>query len=99
MSGIEYPASRNRLTTSWVAMAIATDRITTHPRGAKIRVPMTRPASSRLTAIAAGRLRPAFEVVTGGVSVSATVACLLGSSDLQQLAFFVLDQLVDLVDV
>src|SRR6185312_17489463 len=65
-------------------------------------------ASTAPTAIAAGRLRPARDFfgegsctepsdgVFGGVSVSATDSSAERPLDLQQLAFFVFDQLVDL---
>src|ERR1700743_1552641 len=120
MTGMMYPDSRSRRTTSWVATGIARATISTQKRGAKISVTTSTAQMRAPTAIAAGRSRPAREVFCGccsfGCDISAPRAGSSGglpapaslvdtdviaerSSDLQQLAFFVLDQFLDLGDV
>ena len=84
---------------------MATERIATHPRGAKTSVAMTMPPSSGLTAIArqADRGRP--EVLAGvGGALSFIGRCSSRSVSAwvlrpQQFAFLVLDQFVDLMNV
>src|SRR3984957_5590131 len=108
MTGMTYPPSRSRRTTSWLATRIAQAHRTTHPCGANISVAMRMAPIKAPTAMAAGRSRPARDVFlaagsSGGVPASASVVATESVAerplDLQQLAFFVFDELIDLRDV
>src|ERR1700758_2440120 len=108
MTGMTYPASRSRRTTSWLATAMAQEQWSTHKRGTSSNVATRTAPIDTPTAIAAGKLRPARDAFfaagsSGGVPASASVVAtdLVAerSLDLQQLAFFVLDKLIDLGDV
>src|SRR5687768_14810997 len=62
-------------------------------------VAMTTPISPTPTAIDAGRLRPARLVFSATAGVSADSGVSAGDSDVKELCLFVLEQLVDRVDV
>ena len=82
-----------------VAIGMATASTASQPIGAKSRIPIAIAPSTTPTPMAAGRLRPARDAFLGGSSTGVDLAreSLAGRSlDLQQLAFFVLDQFVDL---
>src|SRR5581483_754208 len=97
MTGSAYPASRSRRHTSCVAIGMATASTASHPLGANSRTAIAIAPSSTPTAIAAGKLRPARDVfvASGSATEFGRSVCL----DLEQLAFFVLDELVDLPGV
>src|ERR1700733_10711113 len=111
MTGMTKPASRSRRTTSWVAMAMAAATSGIHRIFLHIKIAMMLPPMAAPTRIATGRLRPARDFfgfsfagpctdpsagVFAPVSVSATDIVAERPLDLQQLAFFVFDQVIDL---
>lgn len=62
MTGMTYPASRSRRTTSWLATRMAIATIGTQKRGANTSVTMSTAPIPAPTAMAARRSRPAREV-------------------------------------
>src|ERR1700730_4230028 len=77
---------------------MASANMTSHPLGANRRTAIAIAPRVVPTAMAAGRLRPARDFL--GVSGAATEFSRRSvRSDLEQLAFFVLDELVDLPDI
>src|SRR5688572_21851011 len=66
--GALMSASRNRLVTSQVATAIATDTTPIHTSGTYTSIRISETPRPTPTAIAAGRFLPAFDPVAGGTS-------------------------------
>src|ERR1700724_4692452 len=98
VAGSAQPAPPRRRTTSYVAIGMASANMTSHPLGANRRTAIAIAPRVVPTAMAAGRLRPARDFL--GVSGAATEFSRRSvRSDLEQLAFLVLDELVDLPDI